>query len=69
MLARKGSNALWMSVSAGVLAETLDAAGRGEEAAAARNEGFVRAKELPAAIREVMFEIGEEYDVVMTDDS
>lgn len=51
-LARKVGDALWMSVSAGVLAETLASAGRGHESEIARREGENLAKELPEKVRE-----------------
>ena len=64
-LAKKCADNLWGCVAAGVLAETLDAAGRIEEAAQARLEGELYTKELPEKVQEVMLEIPDE-DAMMS---
>ncbi|KAL9631973.1 MAG: hypothetical protein Q9164_005598 [Protoblastenia rupestris] len=53
-LARKVGLGLWMCVSAGTVGETLENAGRSEEAEEARKEGWERAAELPLRIQEAM---------------
>ena len=55
-LAKKGGDVLWSCVAAGVLAETLEAAGKIEEAEQARAEGEKYAKELPEKVQEAMHE-------------
>ena len=55
-LARKDGNSLWCLVAGGVLAETLEAAGRIEEAGRARQEGEEYATELPEKIQQAMLE-------------
>ncbi|KAL8943933.1 MAG: hypothetical protein Q9216_000745 [Gyalolechia sp. 2 TL-2023] len=56
-LARKGMDGLWKSVSAGVLGDTLEMAGRGEEAERIRNGGREIARGLPDGV--VKWEEGE----------
>ena len=53
-LARKVGLVLWMCVSAGTVGETLESAGKSEEAEEARKEAWERAEELPAKIKEAM---------------
>ncbi|KAL9125769.1 MAG: hypothetical protein Q9217_005072 [Psora testacea] len=53
-LARKVGLGLWMCVSAGTVAETLENAGRGQEAEEAWREGWEKAAELPVKIREAI---------------
>ena len=53
-LARKVGDGLWMCVSAGVVGETLESAGREAEAEEARKEGWQRADELPSSIRQAL---------------
>ena len=53
-LAKKGGDSLWSCVANGVLAETLDAAGRIDDAEQARLEGEKYARELPVKIQEAM---------------
>lgn len=53
-LAKKGGDSLWTCVAAGVLADTLEAAGRINEAEQARLEGQKYARELPDRIREAI---------------
>lgn len=62
-LAQKCMDGLWMSVAAGVLGDTLEAAGRIEEAKRARESGFMTAENLPEGLREVMSR-----DAMMIDD-
>ncbi|KAL8732009.1 MAG: hypothetical protein Q9181_004086 [Wetmoreana brouardii] len=64
-LARKGMDALWQSVSAGLVADTLEMAGKGEEAERMRRVGREIARGLPEGV--VMWEDkeGEEGDVEM----
>ena len=64
-LAKKSADTLWTCVAAGILAETLEAAGRIEEAAQARSEGELYAEELPEMILEVMLKTPEE-DTMMS---
>lgn len=49
-LARKGMDGLWKSVSAGVLGDTLEMAGRGEEAEKIRDVGREIARGLPEGV-------------------
>lgn len=56
-LSRKGMDALWRSVSAGVVGETLEMAGRGEEASKVREMGREIASGLPEGV--VRWEDGE----------
>ncbi|KAL8802892.1 MAG: hypothetical protein Q9182_003508 [Xanthomendoza sp. 2 TL-2023] len=49
-LARKGMDALWRSVSAGVVGETMELAGRGEEAERVRGVGREIARGLPEGV-------------------
>lgn len=53
-LAQKCMDGLWMSVSAGVLGDTLEATGRIEEAKRAREGGIMTAHSLPEGLREAM---------------
>lgn len=53
-LAAKGRDVLWGSVAAGVLGDTLEVAGRGEEADKVRGEGMRIASGLPEEIRKAM---------------
>ena len=53
-LAQKCMDGLWMSVSAGVLGDTLEAAGRIEEAKRARESGAVTATALPEELQDAM---------------
>lgn len=52
--AQQCKDALWTSVSAGVLGDTLEAAGRIEEAKRARASGIMTAGSLPEGLRELM---------------
>lgn len=53
-LAQKCMDALWMSVSAGVLGDTLEATGRIEEAKRVRESGLMTAMNLPEGLQEAM---------------
>lgn len=53
-LAQKCMDSLWMSVAAGVLGDTLEAAGRIEEAKVEREKGEVVAMSLPEKLQKVM---------------
>ena len=53
-LAQKCMDSLWMSVSAGVYADTLDTATRSDEAARVREMGFVAAQALPDVLQQAM---------------
>lgn len=53
-LAAKGRDVLWGSVAAGVLGDTLEVAGRGEEGEKVRGEGVRIAGGLPEGVRRVM---------------
>ncbi|KAL9601862.1 MAG: hypothetical protein Q9219_002214 [cf. Caloplaca sp. 3 TL-2023] len=65
-LARKGMDRLWKSVSAGVLGDTLETAGKGEEAERIRIGGREIARELPdGVIRWADVDGGHEGDVEM----
>lgn len=64
-LAKRGGDSLWSCVAAGVLAETLEAAGRIEEADQARMEGAKFARELPKRIQDAMLENGVPEDTMM----
>jgi hypothetical protein len=66
-LAQKCMDGLWISVSAGVLGDTLEAAGRIEEAKRARESGGLTASSLPEALQHAMKREREhEGDVSMT---
>lgn len=67
-LAQKCMDGLWTSVSAGVLGDTLEAAGRIEEAKKARQSGEMTALSLPEKLQEVMKKEREGEDVIMMDD-
>ena len=67
-LAQKCMDALWMSVAAGTLGDTLEAAGRIEEAKRERRAGEVTAGGLPEALQAAMSREREDGDVVMLDD-
>ncbi|CAD6578475.1 MAG: hypothetical protein ASARMPRED_008730 [Alectoria sarmentosa] len=75
-LAQQCMNGLWMSVSAGLLGDTLEVAGRNEEAERARQSGIKTSGSLPQALQIAMnggldgqdvpiTEGGQKYDVVM----
>ena len=53
-LAQQCMSGLWMSVSAGVLADTLEVAGRNEEAEMARQSGMKTSASLPPGLQEAM---------------
>ena len=53
-LAQQCKDGLWMSVSAGVFGDTLEAAGRIEEAKRARENGLVTARSLPEGLQLAM---------------
>lgn len=53
-LAHQCMNGLWISVSAGLLADTLEVAGRNDEAERARQNGMKTSAVLPQALQEVM---------------
>lgn len=53
-LAHQCMNGLWISVSAGLLADTLEVAGRNDEAERARQNGMKTSAILPQALQEVM---------------
>lgn len=53
-LAQQCMNGLWMSVSAGLLGDTLEVAGRNEEAERARRSGMKTSGSLPQALQEAM---------------
>lgn len=75
-LAQQCMNGLWMSVSAGLLGDTLEVAGRNEEAERARQSGIKTSASLPQALQEAMnrghigqivptVDKGEKYDIAM----
>ena len=75
-LAQQCMNGLWMSVSAGLLGDTLEVAGRTEEAERARQSGIKTSGSLPQALQEAMnhghvgqivptVDKGENYEVAM----
>lgn len=51
-LAKRGGNKMWVCVSDGMLAETLEREGKREDAVAARREGEGLVSDLPAELRE-----------------
>lgn len=51
-LAKKGGDTLWMSTASGLLAKTLEAAGKVDEAEACRRTAGEWARELPGKVRE-----------------
>ena len=53
-LAHQCMNGLWITVSAGLLADTLEVAGRNEEAERARQHGVKTSASLPQALQEAM---------------
>ena len=53
-VAKRCEDTLWISVSAGVMADSLEAAGRLDEAAPIRAEGMRYARELPPKIQEMV---------------
>ena len=53
-LAQQCLNGLWMSVSAGLLGDTLEVAGRTDEAERARQSGLKTSGSLPQALQELM---------------
>lgn len=50
-LARKGMDSLWKTVSAGVLGDTLELAGKGKEAEEVRSQGREIAMGLPDGVQ------------------
>ena len=68
-LAQQCKDSLWMSVSAGVFGDTLEAAGRIEEAKRARENGLIAARGLPEGLQVAMQSSEDDGDVKMTDDS
>ena len=75
-LAQQCLNGLWMSVSAGLLGDTLEVAGRTDEAERARQSGLKTSGSLPQTLQELMLgdlerhnvhmkEEGENYEVAM----
>ena len=75
-LAQQCMSVLWMSVSAGLLGDTLEVAGRNEEAERAKQSGLKTSANLPQALQEAMngrFDVhdvpmqeeGENYEVTM----
>ena len=66
-LAQKCMDTLWMSVAAGVLSDTLEAAGRFEEARVERQRGELVARNLPEKLQEAMRGDGNDGDVLMAD--
>ena len=69
-LAQQCKDNLWMSVSAGVFGDTLEAAGRIEEAKRARENGLVTARSLPDGLQLAMQNSEEnDGDVTMANDS
>ena len=68
-LAQQCKDSLWMSVSAGVIGDTLEAAGRIDEAKRARENGLVTARALPEGLQVAMRSSEEDDgDVTMTND-
>ena len=67
-LAQQCMNGLWMSVSAGLLGDTLEVAGRNEEAERARQSGIKTSGSLPQALQEAMKGCRDEYDVPMSEE-
>ncbi|MCJ1393033.1 hypothetical protein MMC18_005905 [Xylographa bjoerkii] len=59
-LAKKGRESLWIGVANGVLAETLEKQGKGEEADAVRREGWDVAGRLPVAMQREVDGLPEE---------
>ena len=68
-LAQQCKDSLWMSVSAGVIGDTLEAAGRIEEAKRARENGLITARGLPDGLQVAMQSSEDDGDVTMTNDS
>lgn len=67
-LAQKCMDGLWMSVAAGTLGDTLEAAGRIEEAKRERANGGMTARTLPEGLQVAMSKEREDVDVAMLDD-
>ena len=67
-LAVKCMDKLWMSVSAGVLGDAYEAAGRMEDADKERENGFQIARSLPGGVQQAMKMAYEQHDMPMTDD-
>lgn len=67
-LAQQCMNGLWMSVSAGLLSDTLEVAGRNEEAERARQSGVKTSSSLPQALQEAMNGNLDGHDVPMAED-
>ncbi|MCJ1378747.1 hypothetical protein MMC17_001846 [Xylographa soralifera] len=59
-LAKKGRDSLWIGVANGVLAETLEKQGKGEEADAVRREGWDVAGRLPVAMQREVDGVAEQ---------
>ena len=64
-LAQKCMDGLWMSVAAGVLGDTLEAAGRIEEAKSERERGEIAASTLPEVLQLAMKQATGNEDEVM----
>ncbi len=62
-MARKGADALWKSVGAGVVGATLELAGRGEEAERVRDLGRDIARGLPEQVVQWEEQEGEDVDM------
>lgn len=63
-LAKKGRDSLWVSVADGVLAETLEGRGKGEEAEGVGREGREIAGKLPGGMQRFVGDGGEGGEVV-----
>ncbi|KAL9587595.1 MAG: hypothetical protein Q9212_000172 [Teloschistes hypoglaucus] len=62
-VARKGMDGLWQSVSSGLLADTLDMAGKGQEAESMRQVGREVARSLPEGV--IKWEDEERHEMTM----
>ena len=67
-LAMQCKDALWMSVSAGVFGDTMEAAGRVEEAMRARENGIATARGLPEGLQVAMQSEMVEGNMMMSND-
>lgn len=67
-LAQQCMNGLWMSVSAGLLGDTLEVAGRNEEAERARLSGMKTSGSLPRALQEAMNGYLDGHDMPMAEE-
>lgn len=67
-LAQQCMNGLWMSVSAGLLADTLEVAGRIEEADRARLSGIKTSSSLPQGLQQAMNGDLDGHDVPMAEE-